>query len=592
MERIDIVHEPPSRVAQNAPPERAGAAPSQMAPANAERPADERGYAHRWAATSVLLFASALDLIDSTIVNVAIPSIQRDLGTSYAAIQWVVAGYALAFALLLVTGGRLGDIFGRKRMFIAGVVGFTLASALSGAAVSPAMLIGARVFQGAAAAIMVPQVLAILQVMFPPKERPAAFGVYGAILGLTAVVGPILGGVIVQANLFGLEWRPIFYLNVVVGAVAVVAATLTVPDSKAPQALKLDLVGVLLLTLALGMLLVPLIEGRELGWPTWGFALMIAAAPTLALFVLYEWYKTRRDGSPLVVLALFRQRAFVAGMIVNLLFFGAFSAFTFTLALYLQIGLGFSPLTAGLTLLPFSIGSVVGSMASIPLPQRLGRRIVAVGMLIMTVAMGGLLLTVQFSGTVATPWTLTPATLVAGLGFGMVVVRLVDIILAGVHQRDAGSASGVFGATNQLGGAIGVALIGVLFFGLLTSQAVANANAVAPQLRGGLQAAGVPTQAQAPIVSQFTTCFHDRAAEKDPTVIPPSCQQPHGANGTQPAASQRITQVITHAAQTANARNFAQAIERILWYLTCAFLASLLLLFLLPAEARKNEQVV
>ena len=557
----------------------------------ADRAPEEHGYPHRWAVTSVLLLASALDLIDSTIVNVAIPSIQRDLGTSYAAIQWVVAGYSLAFALLLVTGGRLGDIFGRKRMFIAGIVGFTLASALSGAAISPAMLIGARVFQGAAAAIMVPQVLAILQVMFPPKERPAAFGVYGAVLGLTAVAGPILGGVIVQANLFGLTWRPIFYLNVFVGVAAVIAALLIVPDSKAPQALKLDLVGVLLLTLALGMLLFPLIEGRELGWPAWGFALMIAAAPTLAIFVLYERYKSRKDGSPLVVLALFRQRAFVAGMIVNLLFFGAFSAFIFVLALYLQIGLSFSPLTAGLTLLPFSIGSVIGSMVSVPLPQRLGRRVAAIGMLIMTIAMCGLLLTVHLYGTTLTPWTLTPTTLVAGIGFGMIVVRLIDIILAGVHPRDAGSASGVFGATNQLGGAIGVALIGVLFFGLLTSQAVASANAVAPQLRSGLQSAGVPTQAQGPIINGFTICFHDRAAEKDPTVIPASCRQataPSG-NALPIAASQRITQVVTHAGQTANARNFAQATERILWYITGAFLLSLLLIFLLPAGAKKDE---
>src|SRR5579883_1468598 len=184
MEGLDTVHATQPREARTTAP--VNDVPTKVAQTT-EQPMDEQGYSRRWAATSVLLFASALDLIDGTIVNVAIPSIQRDLGTSYAAIQWVVAGYALAFALLLVTGGRLGDIFGRKRMFIAGVVAFTLASALSGAAISPAMLIGARVFQGAAAAIMVPQVLSIMQVIFPPKERPAAFGVYGAILGLTAV---------------------------------------------------------------------------------------------------------------------------------------------------------------------------------------------------------------------------------------------------------------------------------------------------------------------------------------------------------------------------------------------------------------------
>src|SRR5579875_1988916 len=566
-----------------------GASPQTANIPATEEPIEEQAYPRRWLAAGVLLLASALDLIDGTIVNVAIPSIQRDLGTTYAAIQWVVAGYALAFALLLVTGGRLGDIVGRKRMFLLGVLGFTLASAICGAAINPAMLVGARIAQGAAAAMMVPQVLAIFKVIFPTKERPAAFGVYGAVLGLMAVVGPILGGVIVQANLFGLEWRPIFYINVFVGAAALIAAASIVPESKAPHALRLDLPGVALLTLALGMLLFPLIEGRELDWPVWGFALMAASAPTLAFFAMYERYKTNKDGSPLVVLALFRQRAFVAGLLINIVFFAAFSALTFILALYLQIGLGFSPLTAGLTLLPFSFGSMIGSGISIPLAQRLGRTIVAVGMLITTVATFGLLLTVHLYGQKATPWTFAPALGIVGIGFGMIVVRLVDIILAGVHQRDAGSASGVFGATNQLGGAIGVAVIGVLFFSLLTSQAVASANAVAPQIRSGLQSAGLPTQAQTQIVKGFTVCYRDRSAEKDPTVIPPSCRQGNQESNTLPGGlSQRMAQVVGAAAKDDNTYNFALAFENILWYIGGGFLLCLLLIFLLPAGAKPD----
>jgi len=276
---------------------------------------------------------------------------------------------------------------------------------------------------------------------------------------------------------------------------------------------------------------------------------------------------------------------------VNLLFFGAFSAFTFVLALYLQLGLGFTPLTAGLTLLPFSIGSVIGSMASIPAPQRLGRRIVAIGALVMSLAMAALLLTIQHYGTVATPWTLAPATLIAGVGFGMIVVRLVDIVLAGVHQRDAGAASGVFGATNQLGGAMGVAVIGVIFFGLLAGQATSSANAVAPQLRSALQSAGVPAPAQEQIVSGFTVCFHDRSAEKDPTVIPASCQQAQRQGAVPMGVSQQVGQVVTRAGRAANTRNFAQAMERILWVILAAFFGSLLLIFLLPTGA-KTEQAV
>src|ERR1700735_970603 len=254
----------------------------------------------RWLTLVILLLAAFMNLLDVSIVNIAIPSIQRNLHASYADVQWALAGYTLAYALVLITGGRLGDTFGRKRLFLIGVIGFTIMSALCGAAQSPGMLIAARVVQGAMGAIMVPQVLAVIQVIFPPKERIKALAGFGVTAGLGTVSGPLLGGLLIQHNLFGLGWRPIFLINVPVGIIAVVASAVLVRESRGPKPPRLDPVGVGLISAALLLLLSPLVEGRQLGWPAWTFVSMAAAAPVLAAFIGYERHKTRRDGSPLV----------------------------------------------------------------------------------------------------------------------------------------------------------------------------------------------------------------------------------------------------------------------------------------------------
>lgn len=293
----------------------------------------------RWFALAIVMTAAFMDLVDVTIVNIAIPSIQRDAGATVSQIQWITAGYALAFAAGLITGGRLGDIYGRKRLFLIGIAGFTLASALCGFAANPEMLVASRILQGGMAAMMVPQVLSIVHATFPAEERGKVFGLFGMIVGLGAVSGPLLGALLTEWNLFGLEWRPIFLINLPVGIAGLLLGRRFISESKAPRALKLDLVGVVLVTLGLLMLIYPLTRGRELGWPVWGHVVMGCSVLVFGALVAYEKYKTRRDGSPLIELSLFKVKSFAAGVAVQVVFGVALGVFFLVWTMYMQVGL-------------------------------------------------------------------------------------------------------------------------------------------------------------------------------------------------------------------------------------------------------------
>jgi EmrB/QacA subfamily drug resistance transporter len=540
----------------------------------------------RWLTLVILLLAAFMNLLDVSIVNIAIPSIQRNLHASYADVQWALAGYTLSYALVLITGGRLGDIFGRKRLFLIGVTGFTIMSALCGAAQSPGMLIASRVVQGAMGAIMVPQVLAVIQVVFPPKERIKALAGFGVTAGLGTVSGPLLGGLLIQHNLLGLDWRPIFLINVPVGIIAVAASAVLVRESRAPQPPKLDPVGVGLISAALLLLLYPLVEGRQLGWPAWTFASMAAAVPVLAAFIGYERIKQRRDGSPLVPPSLFRERGFSAGMAIAIAFFLGIASFGLVLTLFLQVGLGFTPLHAGLTFLPFSIGVLPSSAAAARLAPRFGRGVIMVGALIMAGGMGSLIAIVHHYGAAVTTWELTPGLVAAGLGLGTVIAPLADVVLDRVPRQHAGSASGVFNTGLQLGNSIGIAVIGVIFFGLLGTQAAPAATAVAPQLRTGLVAAGVPAGYTGRIEAQFGVCLHDRLVASDPTVTPPSCRAGAAGRALPPAADQ----VLASAGGSAVRHDFAASLQDTLWFQTGVFLLSFLLMLALPAGTRRRAE--
>ncbi|MFI8189779.1 MFS transporter [Streptomyces sp. NPDC085946] len=425
----------------------------------------------RWYALAIVMTAAFMDLVDVTIVNIAIPSIQRDEGASFSQIQWITAGYALAFAAGLITGGRLGDIHGRKRVFLVGIGGFTVASALCGLAVNPEMLVAARLLQGAMAALMVPQVLSIVHATFPAHERGKVFGLFGAIVGLGAVSGPLLGALLTEGDLFGLGWRPIFLINLPVGVAGLILGSRFITESKAPRALKLDVVGVVLVTSGLLLLLYPLTRGHELGWPVWGYAAMAGAPVVGAALVVYERRKSARDGSPLVELSLFRVKSFAAGIAVQTVLGIGLGVFFLVWTLYMQIGLGWSPLKAGLTGVPFSIAvSVAAGMSVQKLVPRFGRGVLQAGALLLA---AGVLLYVWESGhygLAITPWQMALPLVVMGGGMGLVFAPLTDAILSEVPREHAGSASGLINTVQQMGNALGLGLVSVVFFGVMDDR--------------------------------------------------------------------------------------------------------------------------
>ncbi|MGW4765061.1 MFS transporter [Streptomyces pseudogriseolus] len=436
--------------------------------AHARTPEPATGDRRRWFALAIVMTAAFMDLVDVTIVNIAVPSIQRDEGASFSQIQWITAGYALAFAAGLVTGGRLGDIHGRKRIFLLGIGGFTVASALCGFAVNPEMLVASRILQGAMAALMVPQVLSIVHATFPAHERGKVFGLFGAIVGLGAVSGPLLGALLTQGNLFGLEWRPIFLINLPVGVAALVLGSRFITESKAPRALKLDLPGVALVTLALLMLLYPLTRGRELGWPVWGYVSMAGALVVFAALVAYERAKGARDGSPLIELSLFRVKSFAAGIAVQTVFGVGLGVFFLVWTLYMQIGLGWSALRAGLTGVPFSVAVSVAAGVSVQqLVPRYGRKVLQAGALVMAAGVLIYLAEAERYGLAVTSWQMVLPLAVMGVGMGLIVAPLTDAVLSEVPREHAGSASGLINTVQQMGNALGLGLVSVVFFGVI-----------------------------------------------------------------------------------------------------------------------------
>nr|WP_055510039.1 MFS transporter [Nonomuraea pusilla] len=422
-----------------------------------------------WLALAVLLVGAFMALLDTTIVNVAIPTIYTSLKASESTLSWVLSGYMLAYGLALIPAGRLGDRYGHKPVFVIGLILFTLTSAACAFAQNDLQLNLARAAQGLSAGIFYTSITAFIHLMFPGSVRGKALAIMGSVIGVSSAVGPLAGGLIIEA--FGQEngWRYIFGVNLPIGVVAVLAALWLLPaGGRTDEDDRADWAGLVILTVALIVLLVPLVEGHDQGWPLWSYLISVLSLPLLGLFALWERRVVARGGNPLVPPHLFHSSAFTGGVVLALVYFAAFTSIFFTISLLWQAGLDATALQSGLLLMTFAIGTIIGAAQSDELAARFGRTVLIIGLALVTLSMVSILVLLA----VVTPsdlrgWTLVAPLVVGGIGSGLFIPPNMDFIVATVSRDDAGAASGVIGTMQRVGSAIGIAVTGRLLFDTL-----------------------------------------------------------------------------------------------------------------------------
>ncbi|WP_331436047.1 MFS transporter [Gordonia sp. w5E2] len=408
-----------------------------------------------------LLAASFMELMDATVVNVALRTMQVDLGASAVSLQWIVAGYPLTYAVGLILGARLGDNFGRRKLFVAGLAAFGLASLACGLATGPTELVVFRLIQGVAAALMVPQVLSNIQVLYPPAERGKAMGMFTSVIGLAAVTGPILGAVITDGDWFGLSWRPVFLINVPLAVLAIAAAIAFIPESRSAIKTPITAGAALLLGGSLAAIMLPITLGPENDWPAWGFIVMVVGIAGLGLFGVRQVRSARRGVEPMVPPALFATRSFSVGLAAFTALMVPTGGYFLVQSLHVQLALGWSVLHTGLMWIPFSLAVPISAgLAATVLVARFGKRVLQVGGAVFIVGM----LLMAFAEQSAHPalWFAAALT-VAGLGFGGIVGSAGLLVLNDVPVRLAGAASGVFNTAQALAVSFGAAVVGTVY---------------------------------------------------------------------------------------------------------------------------------
>ena len=437
----------------------------------------------RWLGLAAVLSAMIMNLLDSTVVNIGAPAIHADLGGSLASLQWIAASYTLALAVGLLTGGRFGDMYGRRRMLIIGLVGFVVASAGCALAWSPESLIGARILQGLFAAALVPQAFGLIRDLFPPAEIGKAFAALGPVIGLSTVAGPVVAGSLIKLDLLGSGWRSIFLINLPIGAFALVAALKALPARAAdqPRRGRLDVLGTLIAGTGMFLLVYPLVQGRELGWPGWTFGMLAGSVAVLASFVCQQLWRSRTGRTPLVELSVLAKRSYASGVVFVIVFFGSIVGFSLSIGLFLQVGLGFTAMRASLFLAAMAVGAFLGSGVGAVAVGKVGRPILHLGLTIM--AAGSILLMVELAavqpGRAPGFLGLAPALLVFGCGMGMIFVPLFDIIMGDIEDHEVGSAAGLLESLQQLGASLGIAVLATVFFSKLGFDEVGPEAALA-----------------------------------------------------------------------------------------------------------------
>ena len=423
-----------------------------------------------WLGFAVVVAAAVMDLLDSTIAQTAAPAIRRELGGSYAALEWISAAYTLAMSVTLLLGSRLGDLFGRRRVLLAGIGGFVAASTLCALAPTAGTLIAARVVQGAVAAIMVPQGFGLIRELFGDAGQQKAFGVFGPVMGMAAVAGPLVGGGLIKLNLLGLDWRAIFLVNVPIGIAALFAGRRFLPrvGPATPDA-RLDGTSIGLAMLGGFALVYPLIQGREHGWPVWSFGLLALGVITLGAFAVHQGRRARHGRAPLVEPAILRRRPYVAGLAVVVGFIGAMGGMMIALNVMFQTGLGFSPLACGVATLAIPVAAIGGSITSSALLARIGKTTMQIGIATMAAGLAASALVMHGAAGTLTGWDMAAPLALTGFGMGMVFVPMFDVILAGVAPHEIGSASGLLESVQQLAMSVGIAAAGTVLFDRLGS---------------------------------------------------------------------------------------------------------------------------
>jgi len=539
----------------------------------------------RTIALFAILLGLLLDLLDIVIVNVALPTIQSGIKATAADIQWMVGAYTLAFAAMLVTGGRLGDIYGRKRMFVIGMVGFAAASLVAGLAQSPEQLIVARFVQGGMGAVMVPQVLAILQVMYPPNDRGRAFSALSVIFAVGTVGGPIVGALLTSSDIAGWTWRTIFLVNLPIAVACVTVTLLLVPESRADNATRLDVPAVILVGLGMLLLVFPLIQGREQGWPLWTLLSLVASAVAFTALVLYQ---RRRTVSPLIPMTLFRHRSFRGGLAVSLLFMGGVMPFFLINTLYLQLGQGYSVLAAGLTGVVWGFAvPLFTAISARRITPRYGRLGLQLGLLMLIVGMVLLIVAIHTVDTINT-LVLAPGLVIGGAGMGMTFAPLLTYTLHDVPLNDAGSASGVFNTVQQTGAAIGIALSGMVFFTLLGGQAGGADQDARDRLHQALTGSGLAPAAADRVTSAAHDCFVDRMRESNPTADLDACRRAAGDPQLSPDQARTVAEFTDTGLATSSRDAFQHTTERALGYQIGMFALALLISFMLPRRVQQG----
>lgn len=422
-----------------------------------------------WSTLLVVVVGSFMITLDFFIINVAIPATQAELHATPADIQFIIAGFGLAYSAFMITGGRLGDLYGRRRLLAIGMVLFTVASAVCGFAPTAGVLIIARIAQGLGAAMISPQILAILNITFTGAQRTRAFTAFALSIGLGATFGQLIGGALTDLDIAGLSWRTVFLINVPIGLAALAAMRRAVPESRGGGAAGLDLFGTLLVSASLVALVLPLIEGREAGWPPWSWVLLIASVPLLAGFLVQQSRRERSGAAPLISLSLFRERAFSIGVLMNLLYFCSMASFFLVLALYLQEGHGLSAMAAGSVFCAVGFGYLIACSLADRFALRMGRQVLAVGGVLIAAGYGLVIATVAAIGTTGPIAWILIGLFVAGWGMGLALMPMTPLVLAGIEPDHAAAVAGVLSTAQKGGNALGVAIVGVVFFNLISS---------------------------------------------------------------------------------------------------------------------------